>query len=109
MGKFYAFLLGVIAGMALYHLGSTYHVVQSKSGWHVIPKFQQGWEDTYADIRHYTPGDWADHARLAAAIAESDNKSLKESVLDSTADSVLDSVLPSTETEGAKADTEASG
>ncbi|MCA9238842.1 MAG: hypothetical protein KDA37_01525, partial [Planctomycetales bacterium] len=70
------------------------HVIQAESGCHVVAKIQQGWEDTYADVRHYTPGDWADHAKLAAAIAASDNKELKESALNSAVDNALDSLLP---------------
>lgn len=104
MGKFYAFLLGLIAGMAVYHLGSSYHVIQAETGLHMVPKIQQGWEDTYADVREYSPADWADHARLAAAIAASDNEPLKESALDSAVDNALESLLPKSTSAAAEED-----
>lgn len=94
MGKFYAFLLGIVAGFGLYHLASTRHLIRTDEGLYWTPKVSQSLEDTYADIRGYGPEDWAKHPALAAAIAKSGNDELMGQAAEGTLVNVLDRVLP---------------
>lgn len=94
MGKFYAFLLGILAGFGLYHVASSYHVLRAESGWHMIPKVSQSLGDTYVDIREFDPGDWAKHPEVAAAVIQSGNEALVTGAAETALDRTFEHMLP---------------
>jgi len=62
------FLLGIIVGGGLMFCALTYHVVRAADGFHLVPKLQAGFGESYVDIRDFTVNDWTEHRALAAAI-----------------------------------------
>jgi hypothetical protein len=68
MSRLGDFVMGVICGGALTVGSMNFHVVRANDGMHVVRKLTTGVEDTYVDIREFTPADWNTHRVLAAAI-----------------------------------------
>ena len=58
----------MITGAALMFMTLHYHVVNSDSGIHLVPKVDNTLADPYVDIRGFTTADWRRHPALAAAM-----------------------------------------
>lgn len=99
MGKFYSFLLGLVAGFGAYHLASSHHVIRTDSGLHTTPKVSQTLAGTYVDIRGFTPAQWAEHPALVAAIAKSGDEQLVAESADGAVNGALQQLLPATPSE----------
>jgi len=82
MGKFYTFLLGVVAGFGLYHLSANFYVIHADDGLHWTPKTAARLENPYVDIREFGVDDFRKRPVLVAAIAASDDEPLKQAALD---------------------------
>lgn len=61
-------LLGVALGGGATTVAFRCHVVRASDGWHLIQNGTSMPVDCYADIREWTPAEWAEHPRLAAAL-----------------------------------------
>ncbi|HUS39211.1 MAG: hypothetical protein WBF93_16295 [Pirellulales bacterium] len=88
-GRLGAFVFGFIVGGVCLLGALKYHVVHAEDGIHLVPKLGASLKETYVDIREFTPSDWADHRRVAAAMVQADKAHLmKGTVVDSLFDSV---------------------
>jgi hypothetical protein len=74
MPRFMTFLLGVAAGVMLYHTATIYHVVQAQDGFHFVKKSRARLAEAYVDVRSFGVNEWASHAELAADLTAA-NKS----------------------------------
>ncbi len=100
MGKFNAFILGVLLGFGLYHVGSNFHLLRTPNGVEWVRKVSPNFRDSYADIRTYTATDWTQHPDLAAALVKENRAELMRpaakqavsDVVDGAIDRVLDKV-----------------
>jgi hypothetical protein len=63
-----SFLLGCVVGGILVTTALKSHVVRATSGWHVVPKVQAQFADTYVDIRTFGFEQWRAHPQLAVAL-----------------------------------------
>jgi len=70
------FFLGLVVGSGLMFGALTYHLVRADDGFHLVPKLEGGFGESYVDIREFTVRDWMDHRSLAAAIIRDDKESL---------------------------------
>lgn len=75
MSKTKTFLLGMIAGAALFHTLMNFHIVRTDSGVHLVRKVNVGLANPYADIRDFTIHDWREHPEIAMALVK--NKDTK--------------------------------
>ena len=93
MKRIPAFLLGVVVGALGLFMALNYHFVRANDGMHMIRKTSSSLSGTYADVRGYTPTDWANHPDLAAAIMASGEQELIEDVAGEALFRGLDNVL----------------
>lgn len=70
------FFLGMIAGAALLHIATNYHIVRANDGIHFVAKQPPRLAETYVDIRSYGVNDWASHAQLASALVQANQQQL---------------------------------
>lgn len=89
MNRLSTFLFGVVVGGILMLVALKYHVVRAEDGVHLIPKTTSQMGDAFVDIRGFGAEQWADHEKLATAIAQSDKKYL---LSDSVADGLRQNV-----------------
>lgn len=66
------------------------HVVRAADGWHMIASGTPMPTDCYADVREWTPTDWAAHPQLGTALVSAGEGDL---VLRTSATNVLDRVM----------------
>ena len=78
MGRVGTFVSGMITGAALLFVANHYHIVRAKDGVFVVPKVNQGLQDTFVDVRDFSLSDWQEHRMLAASILRSDRKEILE-------------------------------
>jgi hypothetical protein len=78
MGRFGAFLFGVLVGAGLVFGAMKYHVVRARDGVHFIPKVTSGFRDAYVDIREFQVADWQEHRHLAMALIKADRGDLMD-------------------------------
>jgi hypothetical protein len=83
-------LLGVVLGCGLTTVAFRWHVVRAGAGWHMIESGTAMPVDCFADVREWTPNDWADHPQLATALVAAGQGDL---VMRTSATNVLDRVL----------------
>lgn len=69
MSRIKPFLIGTTMGAAAMFFSLQYHVVQTSTGFQVVPRSpQQSIGLAYADIRDWSPSKWADRPELARAL-----------------------------------------
>ena len=91
MSKFKTCLTGIIAGVATTWVALQFHVVRSEGGFFLIPRETQAQlSHAWADVRTWTPADWAEHPELVQALHKNGSTDI---IGDSGRDSVRDSVL----------------
>lgn len=76
MGRFQSFLLGFVLGGAAVFGSLKYHIVQADDGYHFVAKVTPGFQETYVDIRRFSPEDWLKHRNLALALVQSGQSQL---------------------------------
>jgi hypothetical protein len=76
MGRFPAFLLGVVTGAAMLHVAMSFHVVRSRDGIELVGKQPARLSEAYVDIRSFGVGDWAGHPQLAASLVRANKQHL---------------------------------
>lgn len=68
MSGFGPFLFGAVVGGGAVFASLSYHFVQTKDGFHSIPKTTPTFAETYVDARQFTAADWQQRKSLTAAI-----------------------------------------
>ncbi|MEI7698393.1 MAG: hypothetical protein WCK86_01245 [Planctomycetia bacterium] len=69
MSRIKPFLIGTTMGAAAMFFSLQYHVVKTSTGFQVVPRSpQQSIGLAYADIRNWSPSQWADRPELARAL-----------------------------------------
>jgi hypothetical protein len=89
MSRLWSFLVGVVAGAALLHVASNYHVVRSSEGYCVIAKAPPRLSESFVDVRSFSASDWSGHPQLASALVQANKQHL---IVDSTANTIQQSV-----------------
>ncbi|MEX0643469.1 MAG: hypothetical protein WD468_12245 [Pirellulales bacterium] len=95
MSRFPSFVMGAVVGALLLYAAMKYHVIRARDGFHFVSKQPPRLSETYADIRGYSPSDWAGRPQLASALVGANQQLL---LGDSAADAVqngIDQLLPS--------------
>ena len=96
MSRTKPFLIGTALGAAAMFFSLQYHVVKTSTGFQVVPRSpQQGIGLAYADIRGWSPSQWADRPELARALMAHGSTDL---IADSVVTSLKDSVSENTTT-----------
>ena len=93
MRRLSTFFFGMVAGGLLIYAALNYHLIQAKDGLHLIPKTEATLACTYAYIRDFGPGDWAQHPEIAMALFKADRTDLLESAASSSLQTGLDRLL----------------
>ncbi len=85
MSKTRPFLIGTALGASAMFFSLQYHVVHSPTGLQVVPRSpQQSIGLAYADVRSWSPSQWADRPELARALmANGSGELIASSVVDS--------------------------
>ncbi len=85
MSRIKPFLIGTTMGAAAMFFSLQYHVVKTSTGFQVVPRSpQQSIGLAYADIREWSPSQWADRPELARALmANGSTDLIANSVVDS--------------------------
>ena len=85
MSKTGPFGIGTALGASAMFFSLQYHVVHSPTGLQVVPRSpQQSIGLTYADVRNWSPSQWADRPELARALmANGSGELIANSVVDS--------------------------
>lgn len=83
-------LVGAVLGCGVTTVAFRWHVVRASDGWHMISNGTSMPSDVFADVREWTPNDWADHPRLAGALVAAGKGDL---VMRTSATNVLDRVM----------------
>jgi hypothetical protein len=94
MSQIRTFILGMVAGAVLLHVGTRYHVVRAPDGVHLIQKQPPRFGEAYVDIRSYSMSDWAGHPQLASAIVQADKQQLLSSSAANSLNGVVRDALP---------------
>jgi hypothetical protein len=85
MSRISSFLMGMVAGAAVLHAATSYHVVRASDGFHMIAKHPARLSETYVDVRKFTMADWANRPQLASALVQANQAHL---LGDSTASAI---------------------
>jgi len=91
MRRMIAALIFMMIGAGGMYAAFELHIVQSREGWHLIPKSQAGLRDTYADIRKWQATTWKDHPRLAQSLIDSGKGNL---IMQSASNGFFDGLFP---------------
>lgn len=83
-------VLGAALGCGITIVAFRWHVVRADDGWHMIESGTPMPTDCYADVREWSPNEWAEHPQLAAALVTAGKGDL---VMRTSAANVLDRVL----------------
>ena len=70
-----------------------YHLIQSKQGFHLIPKTSTSLAKTYVDIRSFTVADWAKNTDLAFALTQANQFELIQNAPGDALQNGLDRLL----------------
>ena len=64
MSKFKTWLFGTFSGFAIAWMALQFHVVRANDGFFLVPRnHQASVTQTYADVREWSPSDWAEVTR----------------------------------------------
>ena len=105
MHRIVAALIFMMIGAGGMYAAFEYHIVQSKEGWHLVPKSQAGLHDTYADIRKWQATTWKDHPRLAQSLIDDGKGNL---IIQSASNGFFDGLFPGTDKQRSAANPESS-
>jgi hypothetical protein len=83
-------VLGAVLGCGITIVAFRWHVVRANDGWHMIASGTSMPVDCFADVREWTPNEWADHPQLATSMVAAGKGDL---VMRTSATNVLDRVL----------------
>lgn len=76
MRRLITFGMGMVFGGLLLWAALHYHVLNTTSGFHLIPKVNASLSNTYVDIRGFTVADWARNTDLALALTNANQADL---------------------------------
>jgi hypothetical protein len=96
MSRLWTFLLGMIAGAALLHVATNYHVVRSSEGFDVVAKSPARLSESYVDIRSFGLADWTSHPQLAGALVQANKQHLLGDSASQAIHQSINQLLPDT-------------
>lgn len=88
-----SFLFGLVLGGGLVYFGLVYHLVQSEDGFHLVPKLQPTFAESYVDVRKFSAADWANHRNLVMAIMQAKQERILTSSATEQMQQSVDQVL----------------
>ena len=94
MRRLPTFIFGMIAGGLLIYAGLHYHVINTPSGLHLVPKVNSTLAETYVDVRGWGMAEWMQHKDVAAALLAADRQDLMQSAAEDSIRTGLDRILP---------------
>lgn len=94
MRRLPTFIFGMIAGGVLIYGGLHYHVINTPSGLHLVPKVNSTLAETYVDVRGWGVAEWMQHQDVAAALLAADRQDLMQSAAEDSIRTGLDRILP---------------
>jgi hypothetical protein len=93
VGRLSFFVAGLLVGAAAMFTSLKYHVVRANDGFHLIPKMQSDFSETYVDVRNFSPTDWNEHRELAVALVKADKGHLLNDSALGSVRTAVDNVL----------------
>lgn len=94
MRRLPTFIFGMIVGGLLIYGGLHYHVINTASGLHLVPKVTSTLAETYVDVRGWGVAEWMQHKDIAAALLAADRQDLMQSAAEDSIRTGLDRILP---------------
>lgn len=94
MRRLPTFIFGVIVGGLLIYGGLHYHLINTPSGFHLVPKVNSTLASTYVDIRGWGLAEWTQHQDVAAALLSANRQDLMQSAAEDSIRTGLDRILP---------------
>ena len=94
MRRLPTFIFGMIVGGLLIYGGLHYHVINTPSGLHLVPKVNSTLAETYVDVRGWGVAEWMQHKDIAAALLAADRQDLMQSAAEDSIRTGLDRILP---------------
>lgn len=94
MRRLPTFIFGVIVGGLLIYGGLHYHLINSTSGLHLVPKVNSTLSSTYVDVRGWGLDEWTQHQDVAAALLSANRQDLMQSAAEDSIRTGLDRILP---------------
>jgi len=83
----------VVGGLLIYG-GLNYHIINTPSGLHLVPKVNSTLAETYVDVRGWGVAEWMQHKDVAAALLAADRQDLMQSAAEDSIRTGLDRILP---------------
>ena len=84
------FALGLLVGGGVTYSAFTRHLVRADDGWHCVPNGGSSLAGCYADVRSWTPADWAGHPQIARALV---NAGKGDVVVRTSADGMFERIM----------------
>jgi hypothetical protein len=97
MRRLPTFIFGVVVGGLLIYGGLHYHVINTPSGLHLVPKVNSTLAETYVDVRGWGVAEWMQHKDVAAALLSANRQDLMQSAAEDSLRTGLDRLLPPAE------------
>ncbi len=94
MRRLSTFIFGMVVGGLLIYGGLNYHVINTPSGLHLVPKVNSTLAETYVDVRGWGVAEWMQHKDVAAALLAADRQDLMQSAAEDSLRTGLDRILP---------------
>lgn len=94
MRRLPTFIFGMVVGGLLIYGGLNYHIINTPSGLHLVPKVNSTLAETYVDIRGWGVAEWMQHKDVAAALLAADRQDLMQSAAEDSLRTGLDRILP---------------
>ena len=74
MGRLSALVFGVLLGAGGVVGSLNYHILKTAQGLEFVPKSSLTFEETYTDVREFSPADWMKHPSLSQALVKADKQ-----------------------------------
>lgn len=94
MRRLPTFIFGMIVGGLLIYGGLHYHVINTPSGLHLVPKVNSTLAETYVDVRGWGVAEWMQHKDVAAALLAADRQDLMQSAAEDSVRTSIDRIFP---------------
>jgi hypothetical protein len=94
MRRLPTFIFGMVVGGLLIYGGLNYHIINTPSGLHLVPKVNSTLAETYVDVRGWGVAEWMQHKDVAAALLAADRQDLMQSAAEDSLRTGLDRILP---------------
>jgi len=94
MRRLPTFIFGMVVGGLLIYGGLNYHIINTPSGLHLVPKVNSTLAETYVDVRGWGVAEWMQHKDVAAALLAADRQDLMQSAAEDSIRTGLDRILP---------------